>query len=223
MNPPRATPAGVIGSRERSPKRAALIAIGFLALALVGSSCADDGRDLAAPASWQTTTTRPPPPTSAPDQESGPSGMTLTSPAFEAGAEFPVSATCDGDNIFPDLNWSDVPDGAVELAVTLSDQTNPEEPLLLWLMAGIEPSNGGLAAGTMPVGAFETLNDYGNPGFGTPCISSADTGRDLQFRLHVLPQPSGIAPGDPGNEAWNTVRAASIESASLLARVTGGA
>ena len=27
-----------------------------------------------------------------------------------------------------------------EIAVTLSDQTNPEEPLLLWLMAGISPS-----------------------------------------------------------------------------------
>ncbi len=149
--------------------------------------------------------------------------MALTSPAFEPGGEFPLSATCDGDNVFPDLNWSGVPDGAVELAVTLADQTNPEEPLLLWLMAGIEPTNTGLSAGTMPVGAFETLNDYGNPGFGTPCISTVDTGRDLQFRLHVLAGPSGIAPGDPGNEAWNTVRAASIESASLLGRVTGGA
>ena len=71
----------------------------------------------------------------------------------------------------------------------------------------------------MPVGAFETLNDYGNPGFGTPCISTTDTNRDLQFRLHVLAQPSGIGPGDPGNEAWDALRAQTVESASLLARV----
>lgn len=196
--------------------------LGLAVLALLASACSDDGRDLAAPSAWQTTTTRPPPPTSALNQEVGASGLVLTSPQFEPGGEFPIEATCEGANIFPELTWNEVPTEAVELAVTLSDQTNPEEPLLLWLMAGIEPTNLGLTSGTMPVGAFETLNDYGNPGFGTPCIPSTDTGRDLQFRLHVLPQPSGIGPGDPGNEAWTTVRAASTESASLLARVTGG-
>jgi phosphatidylethanolamine-binding protein (PEBP) family uncharacterized protein len=184
------------------------------------SACADDGRDLAAAQPWQTTTTRPPPPTSALDQETGETGVALTSPAFEAGADIPVSATCAGDNVFPDLAWSGVPQNAVELAITLSDQTEPEEPLLLWLMAGISPTNTGLAAGTMPVGAFETLNDYGNPGYGTPCLDTLASGRrDLQFRLHVMTEPSGIAPGDPGNEAWATVRSRSVDSASLLARI----
>ena len=189
-------------------------------LGVGASACSSDGRDLAAPAGWQTTTTRPPPPTSALDQEVGPSGLVLSSPAFQPGADLPVSATCAGDNVFPQLAWEGVPEQAVELAVTLSDQTNPEEPLLLWLMAGIDPGNAGLDAGTMPVGAFETLNDYGNPGYGTPCVDTFATGRrDLQFRLHVLPQPSGIAPGDPGNEAWDSLRAQSTESASLLARI----
>ncbi|MGI9596917.1 MAG: YbhB/YbcL family Raf kinase inhibitor-like protein, partial [Acidimicrobiales bacterium] len=181
---------------------AALVVFGF-----VVAACADDGRDLTAPAEWQTTTTRPLPPTSAPDQEISESGLTLTSPAFAPGDEVPVSATCAGQNVFPDLAWSGVSSTAVELAVTLSDQTDPENPLLLWLMAGIDPSNTGLSAGTMPVGAFETLNDYGNPGYGTPCLESFSDGRrDIQFRLHVLTQPSGIAPGDPGNEAWATVK-----------------
>ncbi len=190
------------------------------ALGLLLAACANDGRDLAAPSSWQTTTTRPPPPTSAPNQEISENGLTLTSPLFEPGSTLPASATCAGTNVFPDLAWSGVDGGASELAVTLSDQTDPEEPLLLWLMAGIDPGNAGLTAGTMPAGAFETLNDYGNPGFGTPCLDTFSSGlRDLQFRLHVLPQPSGIAPGDPGNEAWDAVRAQSIESASLLARI----
>ena len=206
--------------RPRSARRprALIVVLGLGVLGLVAGACADDGRDLAAPGSWQTTTTRPPPPTSALDQESAPSGLTLTSPLFAPGAELPLSATCDGDNIFPDLAWTDPPPAAVELAVTLADQTDPEEPLLLWLMAGIDPGLAGLTAGTMPAGAFETLNDYGNPGYGTPCISSTEGGRDLQFRLHVLAEPSGVGPGAPGNEAWDTIRARSIESASLLAR-----
>lgn len=200
--------------------------IGPLLLALVLLSavsvtgCADDGRELAAPKSWQTTTTRPPPPTSAPLQETGAAGLTLSSPLFEPGDDIPPSATCAGDNVFPDLTWTGVPENTVELAVTLSDQTDPDEPLLLWLMAGIDPSNDGLAAGTMPTGAFETLNDYGNPGYGTPCLETFASGpRDLQFRLHVMTNPSGIAPGDPGNEAWTTIRAQSVDTASLLARI----
>jgi phosphatidylethanolamine-binding protein (PEBP) family uncharacterized protein len=139
---------------------------------------------------------------------------------FEAGADIPISATCAGANVFPQLRWAGVPANAVELGVTLSDQTDPEEPLLLWLMAGIPPDRDGLESGVMPIGAFETLNDYGNPGYGSPCLETFSSGRrDLQFRVHVLIQPSGIAPGDPGNEAWDTLRAASIDSASLLARI----
>ncbi|MDH3295856.1 MAG: YbhB/YbcL family Raf kinase inhibitor-like protein [Acidimicrobiia bacterium] len=189
-------------------------------LSTVAVGCADDGRELAEPADWQTTTTRPPPPTSALDQEASPTGVTLSSPDFQPGTNIPASATCAGDNIFPNLEWSTIPGGTAELAVTLSDQTDPSEPLLLWLMAGIEPDRSGLQAGFIPEGAFETLNDYGNLGYGTPCLESFASGRrDLQFRLYVLTQPSGLQSGDPGNEAWATLRAQATETASLLARV----
>jgi phosphatidylethanolamine-binding protein (PEBP) family uncharacterized protein len=192
----------------------------LIGLMMLAAACANDGRDLSAPLDWQTTTTRPLPPTSALDQEVSDTGLSLTSPLFEPGADIPISATCAGDNVFPDLTWSGVQPTAVELAVTLSDQTDPENPLLLWLMAGIDPSNSGLQAGTMPIGAFETLNDYGNPGYGTPCLESYSDGvRDVQFRLHVLTRPSGVAPGAPGNEAWASIKAGSVDSASLLARV----
>lgn len=200
---------------------AALVTAGTTILgsaALVG--CANDGRELAQPASWQTTTTRPPPPTSAPPSEAAESGVRLSSPAFEPGGNIPVSATCAGDNIFPQLNWTAAPAETTELAVTLSDQTNPDEPLLLWLMAGIDPTTTELPAGTLVDGAVETLNDYGNLGYGTPCLENLSAGRrDLQFRLYMLNESSGIQGGDPGNESWDTLRSASVESASLLARI----
>ncbi|MGH1489255.1 MAG: YbhB/YbcL family Raf kinase inhibitor-like protein [Acidimicrobiales bacterium] len=200
-----------------------LIAV-LIGLALLSAGCANDGRDLSAPLDWQTTTTRPLPPTSALDQEVSDSGLSLTSPMFAPGSDIPISATCAGENLFPELAWTGVANSAVELAVTLSDQTDPETPLLLWLMAGIDPSNTGLIEGTMPIGAFETLNDYGNPGYGTPCLETYSDGRrDIQFRVHVLTSPSGIAPGDPGNEAWTTVKAGSVDSAALLARVDSAA
>jgi len=195
----------------------------LLAFVLAATACAADGRDLAEPRDWQTTTTRPLPPTSAPPQLAGESGLELTSPDFEPGGDLPTVARCDGDNRFPTLEWTELDPslGAVELAVTLSDQTDPEAPLLLWLMAGINPGQTLLPSGTFPnEGAFETLNDYGQQGFGNPCLESFETGeRDLQFRLYVLGSPSGLTSGAPGNTSWDNVSARAVDTATILARV----
>jgi phosphatidylethanolamine-binding protein (PEBP) family uncharacterized protein len=189
------------------------------------AGCANDGRDLAEPEDWQTTTTRPSPPTVAPPSEPGQSGLALTSPDFEPGGQLPVSATCAGANVFPNLTWGDVGtyvDGSVaEIAVALADQTNPEVPVLMWLMAGISPDVTGLQAGVMPPGAFETTDDYGITGYGQPCLDTYDTGtRDLQWQLFVLREPSGLETGHPGNQAWDRVRQVAIERATVLTRIT---
>ena len=194
---------------------------GLLALVLATSACASDGKELADALPWQTTTTRPLPPTSAPDQSVGIDGMELSSPDFAAGADAPALATCEsGTNLHPAFEWSNLPENTIELGITLSDQTDPENPLLLWLMAGLNPSSGSLAQGDLPPGAFETLNDYGQPGWGNPCIESFNTGRrDLQFRLYALDRNSDISPGAPGNTAWDELAARSIDSATLLMRI----
>jgi len=106
----------------------------------------------------------------------------------------------------------------------LSDQTDPSQPLLLWMMAGLDPEAGVLAQGNQPPGAFETLNDYGQPGWGNPCLESFQNGRrDLQFRLYSLNQPSGISTGAPGNVAWDQLAALATDSASILMRITSQA
>ncbi|MEM7340655.1 MAG: hypothetical protein AAF467_18510 [Actinomycetota bacterium] len=194
----------------------------LLVVLLVLASCASDGRELAEPELGQTTTTRPSPPTSALESESTESGIALSSPDFDAGGIAPVDVTCAGRNVFPVLEWGDVGNGVAELAVTLTDQTNPNEPLLLWLMAGIGPGESRLDSGIAPAGAFETLNDYGSLGYGTPCLDQLGDGeKELQFRLYLLAQPSGLRPGDPGNEAWDAVAASALDSTSLLMRVGG--
>lgn len=190
---------------------------------LLAGACGDDGRELAEPRPDQTTTTRPAPPTSAPPQQLGADGLTLESPEVEPGGVAPVDATCRGANRHPALSWTDVPEAAEELAITLSDQTDPANPVLLWLVAGIDPATTSLAAGEVPAGAVETANDYGEPGWGTPCLDTLGEGRrDLQFRLHALAEPSGLVAGQAGNEAWERVSVAAIDSASLLMTVTGG-
>ncbi len=122
--------------------------------------------------------------------------------------------------MFPNLDITGVPLTAAEVAVSLSDQTNPEEPLLLWLMGGIAPTQTRLDSGFMPNGGYETLNDYGQLGWGNPCLESFSSGRrDLQFRVYVLENSVDVVSGDPGNEAWDTITAAATDSATLLMRI----
>lgn len=194
---------------------------GCLAIALTtAAGCARDGRDLAEPQDWQTTTTRPPPPTSAPPQLAGLTGVELSSPDFAPGDPAPIDQTCAGANRPPQLTWSDVPGDANELAVTLSDQTDPTNPLLLWLVAGIDPATTGVDGALLPAGVVTALNDYGQSGWGNPCLETLKEGvLDLQFRLYVLNTPSGIAENAPGNEAWDTLAAAAVDSSSVLMRI----
>lgn len=56
---------------------------------------------------------------------------------------------------------------------------------MLWLMAGIDPAQTSLPSGTFPNDdAFETLNDYGQQGFDTPCLESFESGQ----RRFCLPE-----------------------------------
>lgn len=189
---------------------------------LLGAGCASDGRELRTPEPWQTTTTRPAPPTSAPPSLTGSSGIELSSPDFEPGGPTPLDQTCAGGNRPPALEWTSVPAETAELAITLSEQTDPTKPLLLWLVAGIDPTSAGIDGDPLPAGAVTALNDYGQSGWGNPCLESVKAGRvDLQFRVYVLEQPSGIQENAPGNEAWNTLRAAAVDSASILMTIDG--
>jgi phosphatidylethanolamine-binding protein (PEBP) family uncharacterized protein len=48
-----------------------------------------------------------------------PEAITVSSPAFAAGAAIPQRFTCDGDNRSPPLRWSGVPAGTVEAALAI--------------------------------------------------------------------------------------------------------
>lgn len=64
---------------------------------------------------------------SSPSYESNDSRMlTLTSPAFSDGTSIPSRFTCEGENVNPELHISNVPEGTVSLALTMTDPDIPE-------------------------------------------------------------------------------------------------
>jgi Raf kinase inhibitor-like YbhB/YbcL family protein len=104
--------------------------------------------------------------------------MTITSPVFSPGGEIPTRYTCEGDGISPPLAWSTPPSGTQSLALIVDDPDapDPKAPKMTWVhwvLYNLSPSADGLpeavAAGALPAGTREGLNDWKRSGYGGPC------------------------------------------------------
>ncbi len=104
--------------------------------------------------------------------------MNLTSPAFQPNAAIPARFTCDGADVSPELNWSDLPAGTKSLVLIVDDPDapDPRAPRMTWVhwvLYNLPPTAAGLpeavASAALPAGTGEGLNDWGRTGYGGPC------------------------------------------------------
>lgn len=104
--------------------------------------------------------------------------LSLTSPAFQAGAAIPARYTCDGANISPPLAWSGVPPDAKSLALIVDDPdapdpAAPQRTWVHWVLYNLPASASGLPEGLhgedFPPGSGEGINDWQQNGYGGPC------------------------------------------------------
>ncbi|MBF5008255.1 YbhB/YbcL family Raf kinase inhibitor-like protein [Burkholderia pseudomultivorans] len=92
---------------------------------------------------------------------------------------------CRGENVSPRISWSRVPPGTKSLVVTLFDPDAPTRGLgwTHWSVVNIPPSVSSIEAGAsgkarlMPVGALETLTDFGESKYGGPCPPPGESHR----------------------------------------------
>jgi len=119
--------------------------------------------------------------------------MKLTSPAFQPNAAIPARFTCEGSDISPELNWSDLPAGTKSLVLIVDDPDapDPRAPRMTWVhwvLYNLPPPATGLpeavSSAALPAGTGEGLNDWGRTGYGGPC---PPVGRHRYFhKLYAL-------------------------------------
>ena len=104
--------------------------------------------------------------------------LSLTSPAFAAGAEIPALFTCEGEDLSPALDWTGVPEKAKSLVLIVDDPDapDPKAPRMTWVhwvLYNIPPTARGLpqgvAARDLPAGTRGGTNDWKRTGYGGPC------------------------------------------------------
>lgn len=114
----------------------------------------------------------------------------LTSSAFEDGGEMPLRSTCEGDELSPNLSWSDLPEGTRSLVLIVDDPDAPDPaaPKMVWdhwLLYNLPADSVGLpeavASDALPAGTREGINGWGRTGYGGPC---PPIGRHRYF--HIL-------------------------------------
>jgi Raf kinase inhibitor-like YbhB/YbcL family protein len=112
--------------------------------------------------------------------------MKVRSPAFSDGAAIPPRHTCDGDDVSPELQWSDVPHDTVSLALTCADPDAPGGTFTHWLIWNLDPAREAIGAGEIPTGARQGRNDFGTVGYRGPCPPPGHGIHHYHFTLHAL-------------------------------------
>src|SRR4029077_909966 len=98
-----------------------------------------------------------------------PAPRTPPSSSFTPDSPIPIENTCDGENTSPPLTWGGVPEGTVELAITVVDPDASPQGFVHWAIALIDPGVQALAIGSAPDGAVQAMNSGGTSGYTGPC------------------------------------------------------
>lgn len=111
--------------------------------------------------------------------------MRLSCPAFSLNQPIPSQFTCDGQDVNPALHFEGVPTQAKSLALIVDDPDAPGHTWVHWTVWNIDPALKELPEGSVPAGAQQGLNDFGDVRWGGPC-PPAGQAHHYRFTAYAL-------------------------------------
>ena len=101
---------------------------------------------------------------------------------------------CNGQNVSPELQWSNAPKETKSFAVTVYDPDAPTgSGWWHWLIFNIPPTVNKLPAGAgkpgskdAPAGSVQSVTDFGQGGYGGPCPPAGDKPHRYIFTVYAL-------------------------------------
>lgn len=130
-----------------------------------------------------------------------PSKMELRSAAFGPGGAIPKKHTGEGENVSPELSWSDAPEGTRAFAVICHD---PDAPLVSpngtygyvhWVLYNIPASVNELPEGVQEY--TKGMNDFGKLGYGGPMPPNGHGKHHYYFWILALKEETNFEEGLP--------------------------
>lgn len=116
--------------------------------------------------------------------------LELKSQSFSNGSRIPVQYTCEGNEISPELNWNNPPEGTKSFALIADDPDAPAKTWVHWVVYNIPADSTGLPEDfphdkSLPDGIIQGINDSGETGYGSPCPPPGKE-HHYYFKLYAL-------------------------------------
>lgn len=141
--------------------------------------------------------------------------MKLTSPVFKNNENIPAKYTCDGENVSPSLEISEVPENAKSLVLIVDDPDAPMGIWVHWIVWNISPKIQKIEENSVPDGAVEGKTNFGKPGFGGPCPPSGV--HHYHFKLYALDEEKlNISPNSDKLELEKEINGRILAEAELV-------
>ena len=148
-------------------------------------------------------------------------GMSVSS-SFGDDEEIPVEHTCDGEEVSPPLDITEVPEEAETLAVIVDDPDAPGGTFVHWLLWNVpadvgnipggvasEPTVGGLG------GARQGTNDADKIGYAGPCPPEGDGQHTYRFFVHAVDRELDVEGGATREELESALDGSTVATGRL--------
>ena len=132
---------------------------------------------------------------------------------FSDGQRIPSKYTCDGIDVNPPLEFIDISKNAKSLVLIVEDPDSPSKVFAHWILWNISPDTKSIKENSVPKGAREGMNDFGNVGYGGPCPHSGK--HRYQFKLYALNNMIDLSSSLRKDEIERTIKKHILEKAIL--------
>jgi Raf kinase inhibitor-like YbhB/YbcL family protein len=139
--------------------------------------------------------------------------MKISSNAFEHGGWIPVKYTCEGEDISPQLDIADVPDGTQSLALIVDDPDAPMGIWVHWVVYDI-PVIERIDENSVP--GMQGTNDFKRQDYGGPCPPSGT--HRYYFKLYALDRKLELSPGITKDDLERIMAPHVLEETELMGR-----
>ncbi len=140
----------------------------------------------------------------------------LSSPDFQDTGLIPGKFTCQGNNVSPELNWSEAPATTKSYVLIAEDPDAPGGTFTHWVLFDIPADAQQLAEGTGPIGASGN-NGLNQTGYLGPCPPSGI--HRYYFHLYALDVPSlNLKEGASRGEVESAMKDHIVGVADTMAR-----
>lgn len=156
-----------------------------------------------------------------------PQPITVSSSAFGNHATVPLEYTAYGDNVSPQITWSDLPEGTRQLALVMDDPIAPTpEPFVHWVVYNIPASADELPEGmsTEPrveepqslAGTVNGVNGTGRAGYFGPRPPADGELHEYHIRVYALDEELELETGLGRDELMEAIDGHIIGNGMLM-------